>query len=386
MNKRAIAILGAIFILIVGTLGFLIYQRSQNNTEVADQTQPTNEQPEPLPPVEEEEPPTDELPPENADPGLRAIKLTSNEVVSPVLFYQGNGITYFNSQGQLFQTELEITASNVLLGDEQELTIALTPGITKILWPQSGNNFIAEIGTGTNRTWSFYDSAKGLYVTLPSQVKSVDWLPSSDKILLTYVDSAGKATLNSTNPDGTGYETLIEMYGVDDQISVAPDGKNLLFWRTQNREATNIINLLATDGTGYKAIVTDGYNLGVKWSPDSQKFVFGRRDPQTQVYGLWMADLASGQVKNLGVNTIPDKVVWNKSSTFVYAAVPKKGNAGNGLTEDTIYRINVAGNSKQEYAPGTVIDARELFLDSSENNLFFKNAQDGALYYLSVSP
>jgi hypothetical protein len=380
MNKRAIAILGAIFILIVGTLGFLLYQRQHRN-KLAAQNKVNQENTTPAP-TPEPTPPTNT--PDNSGSG-KAIKLTDDEIVSPVLFFQGNGITYFNSQGQLFQTDLQSSSGNVLLSNKRELTIALKSGIGKIVWPQLGNNFIAELGSGSSRTWSFYDSAKGSYVDLPNQIVSLDWLPSSDKIMLVYADSTGKATLNTANPDGSNYQTVTAMYEADDQISVSPDGKSILFWRTQNREAVNPISFLSPDGKVYKAIVTDGYNFGVKWSPDSQKFVFGKRDPQTQTYQLWLADLVSGAVKNLGVTTTPEKTVWTKNGQYVYAAVPTTGSAGNGLTQDTIMKINTSTLDKEEFLPGTSVDAQNLFLDLTENNLFFKNNQDRALYYIDIS-
>src|SRR6185436_18764040 len=159
MNRRAIAILGAIFLLIVGTLGFFLYQRQHKNKLATEQQQ--TEQPTPQPT------PTEEPTPEPTA-SAKAIKLSDDEVVSPVLFFQGNGITYFNSQGQLFQTDLQNSSGTVLLSNKRELTIALKSGITKILWPVSGNNFLAELGSGTSRRWSFYDSSKGIYTDLPT--------------------------------------------------------------------------------------------------------------------------------------------------------------------------------------------------------------------------
>ncbi len=376
MNRRAIAILGAIFLLIVGTLGFFLYQR-QHKAKLATEAEQT-QQPTPQPT------PTPEPTPEPVSTA-KAIKLSDDEVVSPVLFFQGNGITYLNSQGQLFQTDLQNSSGSVLLSNKRELTIALKSGITKILWPAAGNNFIAEFGSGANRHWSFYDSSKGTYTDLPSGIVSVNWLSSGDKIMLVYVDPTGKATLNLANPDGSGYEIIADMYEGDDEISLSPDGKSILFWRTQNREAKNIISFLSADGKVYKPIVTDGYNLGVKWSPDSNKFVFGRRDSQTQAYQLWLGDIVTGLLKNLNVNTIPDKVVWTQSSNYLYAGVPTSGSAGSGLTEDTIMKINAVSGDKVEFEPGVTIDAEDLFLSNTENILFFKNAQDRSLYYIDVS-
>src|ERR1043165_9841871 len=97
MNKRAIALLGAIFILIIGALGFVLYEKkfkAQPEVKTAEQTS-TQEQQQ-VPDTTQSEQPV------NTAPAGKAIKLSEDAVVSPILFFQGNGITYFNKQGQLF--------------------------------------------------------------------------------------------------------------------------------------------------------------------------------------------------------------------------------------------------------------------------------------------
>ncbi len=371
MNKRAIAILGAIFVLIVGGLGFLIYQRSNKTTEV---TPPViTEAPEQPEPTEEPE----------EQPAGRAVKLTDDAVITPILFYQGNGISYFDSSGHLFQTDLQITDNNVLLSNKRELTIALKQSISKILWPQAGNNLIAEINSGT-KTWSFYDSSKASYVDLPPQIYSIDWMPSGDKVAYVWVEG-GQATLNIANPDASGYQSLTSFWDPDNVIDVSPDGQIIAFYRTQTTDQSkNIISSVTADGKTFKDIVTDGYNQGVSWSPDSKKFLFTKRDTSSLKYNLWVADITTGEIRNLGVATSVEKTVWDKGGRSIYAAVPKSGTPGSGLTEDMFYKIDVATVQKTDLDPGLAVDGRDLFLSSGENILFFKNAQDNALYYMSL--
>jgi Tol biopolymer transport system component len=371
VNKRAIAILGAIFILIIATLGFLIYNRTKNaEPEVAV-----------IPIVEE---PNTEPPDSPAEPSGRAIRLSDEAVVSPVLFFQGNGISYFNSSGQLFQTDLQITDTSVLLSNKRELPIVLKPGISRILWPQAGNSFIAEFDAAGKKTWSYYDSARGLYVDLPGQISTIDWMPTGDKIMYVWVNN-GKANLSLANPDASGFQTLTDFFVLDNIIDVSPDGKNVLFYRNQTSDSTkNAINMVSADGKNFSSAVKDGYNRGTLWSPDSKKFLFSRRDPATLKYELWVADVTTGEVRDLGFTTTEQKAVWSKDGQVIYAAVPKTGTAGEGLTQDNIYRLNVSTMDKTELDPGTAVDARDLFLSGSENILFFRNAQDNSLYYIKL--
>ncbi len=388
MNKKAIALLGGIFILIVGTLGFLIFQkRGFNQTET-----PVTEAPaDTAPPADDGTPPADSGDSTGSDDNSTppaaptAGKLTDSRVVSPVLTYLGDGVSYFNSQDQLFKADIQTSGDIVLLGNTKEITIAIKSGINKILWPATGNHFIAEIGRGSQRSWSFFDSDRNVYIDLPRQLTSLGWLPDGAHIIYTWLNQeTGKTTLNVSNADGTGYTKVADIFDNDVEIVPSPDGRSLLFYRTNNSGAVNKIVLAASDGKLFKAVVNEGYNFGALWAPDSRQFLFGRRDSQNQQLGLWLGDVETGTVENLGAATTVEKAVWTRDGQNVFAAVPQTGVAERGLTEDTIYKISVDSGAKTEFNPGSGVDARDLFLNLSGDSLFFKNAQDGLLYYLKV--
>lgn len=385
MNKRAIAILGGIFLLIVITLAVLIFQRSKSgdekNTNTPSDTQTNIDDSQNQPPANEA--------PNNSDSGfntgVKAIRLTEDQVVSPVLFYQGNGITYFNKQGQLFQSDLQIGNGVVLLANKKELVIPQKSGGSKVLWPLSGNNFMIQSGSGTNRTWSVYDSLKGAFADLPSQITSVNWMPTGDRIIYIWLDEDGKSTLSIADPDSSNYTTVADIWENDDELNISPDGRTILFYRLASTDSRNAINLTTVDGQIFKSVVKEGYNFGVLWAPDSQKFVFGRRDSDGQRYQLWVGDVISGETKSLGVFTTVDKVVWANNSQKLFAAVPTRGLPDKGLTEDIIYEIDAQTATQKQIEPGLAIDAREMFLNLTGDKLFFKNMQDEGLYYIDVS-
>ncbi|HMQ01578.1 MAG TPA: hypothetical protein PKD79_00695 [Candidatus Doudnabacteria bacterium] len=380
MNKKAIAILGVIFLLIVATLGVIIYLRSRGDS---------TPEPIPTPPTIIQDPVIDFPPfeePEPVVPQANATRLTDEAVITPALFFQGNGIAYFNRQGQLFRTDMAVSGSTVLLSNKTELTIPAKAGISRILWPAVGSSFIAESGIGLARQWSYYNPATGEYVELPRQVKSLSWLPSGDKIMFVWVDDNGNASLNISNPDTTDYQTLTELYDNDLEIYVSPDGQTVLFHRRQTTDMSqNGLFTVTPDGRTFDTITRDGYNRGVLWSPDSRKFLFTRRDLTTQQYSLWFGDLASGEIRNLGLNTSETKAVWSRDSQSIVVAVPTSGTAGTGVTSDTIYVMNVLTSTREEYNPGGGIDAQEMFLSLDEQIVFFRNAQDGALYYMFLN-
>src|SRR5690348_7774319 len=108
MNKKAIAILGAIFILIIATLGFLVYQKYSTKTTAAP-AQTSTGQTSTTPPVSASTSTTPVA--GNSGP---LVKLTTSAIISPALFYNGSGITYFTPSGDLFQADL-VNASGTVL-------------------------------------------------------------------------------------------------------------------------------------------------------------------------------------------------------------------------------------------------------------------------------
>lgn len=383
MNKKAIIILGAIFILIVGTLGFLIYSKYAGNKTspppaILNNASSTN--PSMLPNTASSTPTG-----QGNTPNI--VQLTSDQVVSPALFFNGTGISYFDHQGRLYQATLQNNNGQLQLSSKKQLDIPQKSGIAKILWPAKGNDFIAQFtDTAGKNSWSYFNSNTGVYTNLPGQVESVDWMPEGNKIMYVWLDN-NKASLSLANPDATNYQTLADLWETDDQIHVSPDGSQVLYFETQNTTANNFIKSVSADGKLWKSLVKNGQNFGVLWSPDGQKFLFGKKDPSTQNYQLWLYNLTSGEIKNLGLFTTVDKAVWDKDSNLIYAAVPTSGTIGeSSLTVDSFYRLNTSTLGNNQYASsGSSIDGRDLFLNSTGDKLFFRNAQDGGLYYLDLT-
>ena len=387
MNKKAIAILGAIFILIVGTLGFLIYSKYSGSKTA---TPPPIVQPPPVNTTNATPPPQNNLasttPAQTNPPG--AVLLTSDQVISPALFFNGQGLSYFDHQGNLYQASLQNNNGQLSLGDKKQLVIPVKAGITKILWPSRGNDFIARLTDVTGNTiWSYFNSSLGVYIDLPPSVESVDWMPTGDKIVFVWVDN-GKGILEVGSPDTKTWQKIGDMYQTDNTVSVSSDGTQVLFYETANPAVNNAINSVSIDGKVWKGLVKNGQNLGVLWSPDGQKFLFGKKDPITQKYQLWVYNLTSGEIKGLGLYTTVSKVTWDKDSNVIYAAVPDTGVPGdNSLTVDSFYRLDTSTLDKKHYPsnPGISLDGRDLFLNATSDKLFFRNAQDGGMYYLDLT-
>lgn len=383
MNKKAIAILGAIFILIVGTLGFLVYTKYSGDT--ADTGQNPQVTPTPTDIANNINPtPT----PTPAPEATGLVKLESGQIAFPVLFFDGTGIDFFDRQGNFYQAGLQSNNGVVSLINKKQRDIPARPNITKVLWPSDGQDYIIQYvdSTGKKR-FSYYKFETKEYIDLPEQITSLDWTPDAKKIVYVWLQD-GKATLSMADPDAKNFVKLADMWETDNEIKMSPDGTQILYFQTNNSGANNFINSVSADGKIFKGLVKNGQNYGVLWSPDGQKFLFTKKDPSNQAYQLWFYNLTSGEIRNLLVYTTIDKVVWDQGSTFIYAAIPSAPSSNEtALTIDSFSRLDITNMDKRPYTSDTTnpVDAESLVLSPTGDKLYFTNAQDGALYYLDLT-
>jgi Tol biopolymer transport system component len=274
-----------------------------------------------------------------------------------------------------------------MLTQKRILEIPEKSGVEKVLWPKKGDNFIVESAlAGGKKKWSFYDSAKVEFIDLPDQVMAVEWMPDGERLVNLWVEG-GKGVWNLYKLSDNTWTTISESDQLEGDMRVSPDGLNIIYYRTERSSVVNSLYLATPDGKIWQELVKEGYNEGALWSPDSKKFLFNKKT-SSGMSQLWLYNLLNGEAKDLNVNTTVDKAAWAGDSSFVYAAVPKNGASGQGaLTLDSFFRIDLTSDNldKKEYAVSASADGRDLFLNLEGDRLFFKNAQDGYLYYLNLT-
>lgn len=129
-------------------------------------------------------------------------------------------------------------------------------------------------------------------------------------------------------------------------------------------------------------------------SPDGKLVIYGSNDLSLNIY-----DIATKSSDILGVRTLPEKCVWDKTSSIVYCAVPKQPEGvmypdswykGEVSFRDEIWKIDIkSGNTTMLLDPiltagGEEIDGMKLGLDEEENYLFFVNKKDSYLWELKL--
>ena len=144
----------------------------------------------------------------------------------------------------------------------------------------------------------------------------------------------------------------------------------------------------------FRRILSNINGLTTLTSPDSKLILYSDNNLNLGIYHTDTRDSSS-----IGLRTLAEKCIWNKTSADIYCAVPKsiqqgiypdiwykgemsffdeiwKINVENGVTTKIINPIDVIG--------GEEIDGIKLALDNDENYLFFVNKKDSYLWKLKL--
>ncbi|MEI8175101.1 MAG: hypothetical protein WCG28_04085 [bacterium] len=134
--------------------------------------------------------------------------------------------------------------------------------------------------------------------------------------------------------------------------------------------------------------------LATLTSPSGKLVLYNNNNLSLRVYNIDTKDSMS-----LGIKTMPEKCVWNTTSTTLYCAVPKYIDGTNypdiwyqGETSfsDNLWKVNIETGSTTmladptSFTKGEEVDGIKLSLDSGENYLFFVNKKDSFLWELNL--
>lgn len=299
-------------------------------------------------------------------------KILDEVVISPVASFDNSAIWYFTSAGRLFRVNLDGS------GLSEFPLPALTGTIRQALWPKTGSDFIAITGSGASETKNYYNSSKKIYINLPLNIKSVDWLPDSQRVV--YVWQSGDnqhQQLITAGADGTGFTKITDVFWPDLVVKASPDGKTALLYRSNIQGDTNKIYLVDLTTGSISTAVDMGKNLGAVWVPGKNKFVFAQSSI-TAYPKLYLYDLITKQAVDLSLNTTLDKIAFDSTGQYLYAAVPKKDNTG-----DTFMKEDLT-NFKQDtyFDPGDNTRGTGLMV-AGTGSLYFTNISDQKFYTIS---
>ncbi len=299
-------------------------------------------------------------------------KVLDEAVISPVASFDNNAIWYFNSEGRLFRINTDGS------GLSEFPLPALSSGLlNRVLWPKTGSDFMAIVGSGSNEIKNYYNSAQKIYINLPANIQSIDWMPDSQRVV--YIWKSGDnmhQQLVMANADGTGFTAIKDVFWPDLVVKAGNDGKTVLLYRSGIQGDSNKVYYANLDTGVIATAVDSGKTISAQWLPVGSRFVFAQIS-LTAYPKLYLYDFTNHQAVDLSLNTTLDKITFDSDGKYMYAAVPKKDNSG-----DIFVKVDLTSFKQETYfVPDQNISATRLFLAGSQ--LYFVNSQDQKLYTIS---
>ncbi len=342
MNRRLILLIGgaiAILGLIAGLLFFIVQKQHSNNSQ------------------------------QNKPAGLN--KVTDDRAIAPVPSFDGSAIWYFNPDGRLFRINSDGTGLT-------ESALPILGGIFKTAaWPNTGSDFLSFSLNGINEFKSYYSDAKKLYLNLPANIQSIDWMPDSKRVVYIWKSSDNvHQTLVLANADGTGFRNIKDVFWPDLVVKASPDGKNVLLYRPTSDGDLNKIYVANLETGEITTVIGQGKNIGAAWFGNGNRFVYAQQG-LTAYPKLFVYDFTTKNSTDLDLQTTIDKVVVDKDAKYLYAAVPKKDNTG-----DNFVKVDLNTFKQESYfEPNTSVQGKNLILLGS--SVYFVNSLDGKIYSIT---
>jgi len=320
----------------------------------------------------------------------KITNITSDSVIAATIGPDGETIRYYDgADGRAWTMTLR--------GTNRETLINETLGIPKkVKWSPDGNSAILTYDDKI----IVYNFATGTQNKLRDGMDDVVWSTSGGRILYKYYDQNSKErTLNISNADGTNWKKLADLPFRYTTFVQMPSSILAAFWPTADANVSTQLFTTSTLNEGTPKEIFSGKNgADFLFSPDGKKVLVSYITEGGKKVHLGIMDSNGANFNDLMIPTIVQKVVWGRDSKTVYYAQPN--NAQDSVlwpndyldkkftTQDTFYKIDITTGKKDRIVElndiKEKIDAFDLFLNSSENLLFFINRTNGLLYRIDM--
>jgi hypothetical protein len=207
--------------------------------------------------------------------------------------------------------------------------------------------------------------------------------------LLESGDNVSGTTVNLT----TGVKTLIFSSPFTEWLSSFPNNKLVTLTTKAAGSVPGYVYALGTTKSLPTQILGGVNGLTTLPSPNGKFILYADSNLSLSIYNT---DTKTSNT--MGINTLPEKCVWDSGSDAIYCAVPKSVPGGEYPDSwyqgeisfaDQIWKADAAtGNATMLADPATAggeeIDGTKLALDKGANYLFFVNKKDSFLWELSL--
>ena len=237
---------------------------------------------------------------------------------------------------------------------------------------------------------------------LPEDIKDVSL--STDTLSLFYLFSSGDGVVGNTYNLSTSKKVQVFDSPFTEWLSSFPISKMITFTTKPSSGIPGYMYTMDPTNKNYNLheVLGNINGLTTNPSPNGKLVLYSNDSLSLNIYHL---DTKVSDA--LGIKTLAEKCVWNKTSDTVYCGVPKSIAAGQYPDSwyqgevsfgDQIWKIDVkTDNATMIVDPATMnngepaspsqggdIDSIKLALDDGENYLFFVNKKDSFLWELAL--
>ncbi|OGI15598.1 MAG: hypothetical protein A2Z52_01205 [Candidatus Moranbacteria bacterium RBG_19FT_COMBO_42_6] len=325
----------------------------------------------------------------------KIVLVSDDRVLDPVLSAEDTIVKYYlKENGKTYQ--IGIDGKNRGNISDKELL-----GIKDVFWSPDKTKVISKFSNPDGSSSFFlYNYRDGSSVPLKSNIDSIVW-KSNDQIFYKYFNSSsGERSLNVSNPDGTGWNKVVDINLKDIVIAPIPQTGLVSFWDKPNAYEKTSFTSVSIIGENSKTLFQEKFGADYLWNRDGSKALLSHTD-DTDKSKIRLAVINSqgGEYRSLEIPTLVAKCVWSVDNQTVFYALPgsvpdnsimpNDYMAEKFTTADTFWKVNTKTGEKARIVELDKIsgrfDAINLFLNADENKLFFVNRIDGKLYRIDLN-
>ncbi len=298
-------------------------------------------------------------------------KIWDSPMISPIPAFDNSAMWYFDENAALYRINLDGSKFSEFPLPEYNREFI------KALWPKSGSDFLVMGNSPDTQSpipyKTFYNSASNIYIELPVNIYSIDWMPDSRRVIYIWKANDNKTqSLAMADADGSGFRNIASVFWDDLIVKASPDGKQALLYRSKIEGDTNKVYLVDIETGQITTGVENGKILEAMWVSPT-KIIYAKSN-NTVYPSLYMLDTSNKTSTDLKLNTGINKIVLDKESKYIYAAVPKPDNSG-----DVFVKIDLNTSMQENYfTPKDQVRGINLMLLG--NSLYYIDARDNKLY------
>lgn len=312
----------------------------------------------------------------------RLLQIVKSPVIGAALAENEEKLLYYErSGGNLWRTDPEG-------GSAERLSNLTIVGLIRALWNANGISAAVSYLDQDQARSFLAGTATSSAAFLPRETTSFAWSPEGKAFYYTVVLRDGMH-LTQSDSKGNNSRTLYINTLPDWKIEGAGPGAVALATRPSFL-APSLTILVSPAGRA--ADFVEGRGISILPNPAKPSFLVSSVDESGAPESLALYDDKGNLKARFNAATLAEKCAWNRAGTALYCAVPE--NAGRALPDswyqgkilfrDRIMKITVEDGGISEVLPGSTFDAVDLFADSRERYLFFRNKRDSTLWRLEL--